>query len=278
MSIQPSIFNAVNFTPDFNRESKFFDVNLQRKRNIISSTANSSGCYMYFYFKPAVVPGAAPAVQFVLTYSDGSSASLSADRTLTMTDGYIYFFTVARSTPKAGKCTFLLTISGYTDVCYSEECEFILATDLVTESVVEIIAYNNDETHGYISSTYKTCAFFQVHELNNKVFGNNKVEYNLSYGRKKILSSENFIKTRLTFIDLTMYQQNLLKTLCNCENLTINGVAYYLVSDFTEISKDENNEICDLRAEFIETTNPTFFAVGATQLPGNLQPSNLFNR
>jgi hypothetical protein len=90
-----------------------------------------------------------------------------------------------------------------------------------------------------------------------------------------ILSSENQIIKRLTFLDLTMYNQNILKWLCNCENLFIDGVQYNLISDFMELAKDENSEICSLRADFIEA-NQSFFAKPATQLPTDVFPNQFF--
>jgi hypothetical protein len=171
----------------------------------------------------------------------------------------------------------MLMIDGYDDIIFSEECDFTPANDIIPTEIVKIIAYNNDDTHGYIDVTYPAVGFFEVSELNKNVFGTNKVEYAYSYGRKKILNAENFIKTRITFLNLSMYQRNLLQALCNCENLLINGVAYYLVSDFTEVNKNEENEIWDLSAEFVTVADPTFFAVGASEMPGKINQENLFN-
>jgi len=117
--------------------------------------------------------------------------------------------------------------------------------------------------------------FFQVSELNNKIHGVEKVEYSYSYGRKKILSAENFIKTRFTFLNLSMYQQNLLKWLCNCETLTINGVSYQLITDFTERNKDDLNEVCDLQADFIEVSQ-SFAIAGSSEKASSIAPNNLF--
>jgi hypothetical protein len=270
--IKPSIYNALNFSNDFNRESKFFDAKLQRVKNIFSL----ADAYLSFYFKPSAMPeGAAPTATLTVDFNDGTVTTGSSG-VLTLTDGYIYFFEMAFNYSVERFGVFRLTMDGYDDIIFSEISKFIPAADLVTESIVKIIAYNNDATHGYLTSTYPACAFFEVSKLNENVFGNSKVEYKYSYGRVKILNSENYIKTRLTFNNLSMYQQNLLKFLCNCENLTIDGVGYYLASEFTEKNKNEENEICDLQADFVLISDPTFFATGAAEMPGAIDPTNLF--
>ena len=88
------------------------------------------------------------------------------------------------------------------------------------------------------------------------------------------MSSENNIAKRITFVNLSMYQQNLLKWLCNCENLFIDGVKYELISDFTELLADENSEIKDLRADFVEAEQ-SFFATGSSLAPKK-QAENFF--
>jgi hypothetical protein len=269
--IKPSIFNAINFSPDFTRESKYFDVNLQRVRNIFSMAAG----YLSFYFKPDVMPGATPTATFTIRFDDGNTGTASQSGVVVLTDGYVFFFELDLNYSVERGCYFQVTVDGYDDVIFSEKCRYIPDENLVAESIVTIIASNSDDTYGYIS-TYPACGFFEVSKLNENVFGNSKVEYNYSYGRKKILSSENFIKTRLTFQNLSMYQQNLLKVLCNCETLTIDGVVYYLVSDFTEKNKSDENEICDLQADFVLISDPTFFATGSTSVPSSFEPTNLF--
>jgi hypothetical protein len=220
------------------------------------------------------MPGGADPVA-TLDFSNGGS--IDAAETVKLTDGYVYKFYIYGIT-LTGEFYMNVTVAGYADIIFSELCEFVPSTDLSERSIVQIIAYNNDDTHGYVSSGYPGCGFFEVSELNKNAFGTNKVEYNYSYGRKKILNAENFIKTRMTFLNLSMYQRNLLQTLCNCENLNIGGVAYYLVSDFTEVNKNEENEIFDLSAEFVTVADPTFFAVGSTEMPSSLKSTNFFNR
>jgi hypothetical protein len=275
--IKPSIFNAINFSPDFNRESKFFDASLQRKKSIISQPYPY--CYMAFKFEPATMPASIPDAVLKFYYNDGANHVTFYNLPLgnvELPNGYIYRFNIYQGTILTGRSWLELTIDDYTDILFSEELEFIAPSELASENVVQVTAYNNDNTHGYVDASFPACGYFRVSEFNNKVFGVEKVEYSYSYGRKKILNAENYIKTRITFLDLSMYQQNLLKTLCNCENLTINGISYYLVSDFTEVDKNEENEICSLRAEFIEIADTTFFGIGATEMPTDLDIKNLF--
>ncbi len=289
--IKPSIFNAINFTDDFNRESKYFDPKLQRQSNLVSIVANT---FLSFSYKPDTMPTATPAPLLRIYWNGGASSTAASPTIITeLTDSYIFTFNLsaviglaivadAEAFSKNEDCYFLAytQVDAETDYhyVYSEICTFVPAANLTSESIATIIAYNNDLTHGFLNSTYPSCGFFEFSELNSNVFGNSKVEYAYSYGRRKILNSENFIKTRITFHNLSMYQQNLLKTLCNCENVFINSVQYYLVSDFTEKNKSDDSEICDLTAEFVPVESPTFFAVGASETPSAIKPTNLFMR
>ena len=152
----------------------------------------------------------------------------------------------------------------------------IKSTDYFTENkIIHISAYNNDARRGIITELYPALGFFQTTGFNEDVFVNTKTEYEYSYNRKKILSSENNIAKRLTFVNLSMYQQNLLKWLCNCENFLIDGVQYELISDFTELLSDENSEVKDLRADFIPT-NQSFFGNGSGIAPNNVFPTDFF--
>jgi hypothetical protein len=51
-----------------------------------------------------------------------------------------------------------------------------------------------------------------------------------------------------------------------------------LISDFTEVGKDEASEIYDLAAEFVQILDPTFFATCATEVANEIKPTNLFIR
>jgi hypothetical protein len=269
--IKPSIFNAINFSPDFARESKYFDAKLQRVKCIYSLAE----AYLSFFFVPDTMPGTAPTASLVANFDDGNTGIFSQAGVVALTTGYVYFFKFSFDYSVERNCYFQVSVTGYDDIIFSEKCRYIPDENLVDENVVTVIASNNQDAGGYLK-TYPACGFFEVSKLNENVFGNSKVEYKYSYGRTKILNSENFIKTRLTFLNLSMYQQNLLKFLCNCENLTIDGVSYYLASDFTEKNKDENNEICDLQADFVLISDPTFYATGSTSVPTSFEPTNLF--
>jgi hypothetical protein len=142
-------------------------------------------------------------------------------------------------------------------------------------SIHKVTAYNNDNRHGYLNNQTPAFGYFTIEGYWTDIFVNNKVEYEYSYKRKMILSSENQIIKRLTFLDLTMYNQNILKWLCNCENLFIDGVQYNLISDFTELAKDDYSEICSLRADFVEA-NQSFFAQPATRPPMDVFPNQFF--
>jgi hypothetical protein len=270
--IKPAKHNAINFSDDFNRESIFFSPELQRSENILSYCAG----YLSFSFTPSSMPESVPTATLTSHFINGlADTSYIHDYVIELTDSYIYFFRLFNEYP-VGIRRMSIYIVGYEDEpIYSELTNILSALSLAENGIVTLVAYNNDNTHGYLNETYPACGFFQFSEFNCQVFGNEKVVFNYAYGRKKILSSENYIKTRLTFCNLSMYQQNLLKWLCNCENLTINGVAYCLVSDFIEKNKDELNEICDLQAEFIEVDN-SFFATGADSVSSIIKPSNLF--
>jgi hypothetical protein len=269
--IKSAIFNAINFSDDFSRESKYFDTFLQRNQSILSTAT----AYLSFYFEPDEMPEAEPTGTIYFSNAKGTVLfSRPADHVIELEDGYIYFFSL--STLTAIPDHFYVKFSDSDEIIYSEKCRYVATADLYKENILTIIASNNDDRYGYVS-TYPACGFFEFSEFNCRLFGNQKTIYNYSFGRQKILSSENFIKTRLTFVNLSMYQQNLLKTLCNCENVSINGVNYYLVSDFTELNKSEDNEICDLQAEFARV-DQSFFMDGSNSMPGNLKPKDLFFR
>ena len=141
--------------------------------------------------------------------------------------------------------------------------------------ICEISAYNNDSRHGYLTSTNPAFGFFKFSKLKSDIFLTEKVEYEYSYSRKKILRAENQIAKRFTFHDLTMYDANLLKWLCNTENLFIDGVQYQLISDFTELESDLNSEILSLQADFVEVEQ-SFFATPSTKIPTNIFINQFF--
>ena len=263
-------YNCLNFSNDFNRESKYFNPQLQRGLNLIASPLSG---YLSFEFIPSVMPESAPTAVLHIN-SSVQSNSRSHDSVVTLADRYIYFFTIT-GISVSDEIDAYVTINGYTDIIQAEKFECVAIASLPARKIISLVGYNPDDTYGYFGSTHPICGLFEYSELNSRMFGNEQTEYNYSYGRKKILSSENFIKTRITFVNLTMYRQNLLKWLCKCQTLTINGVAHYLVSDFVEKNKDENNEICDLQADFVPVAQSNAIT-GATEAPGAIKPTNLF--
>lgn len=271
--IKASIFNAVNFSDDFNRESEHFDPWLQRAKNFLSSSV-AGEVFLSFKYTPAVMPETAPAGLLALYSDSGFFDTIASARVVELDDCLIYFFDPV-SLIDSDNGFLLFSIIGVNDVLYSEKVNFVIASELSEKGIVKIQAYNNDETQGYISEDYPAAGFFKFSKFSCYLFGNEKTEYNYSYGKKMILDSEIFIKTRLTFVGLSMYQQNLLKILCNCQNLLINGVGYCLVSDFTEKNKSEENEICDLQAEFVEI-DQEFFKAGSPAVASDLRIRNLF--
>jgi hypothetical protein len=157
---------------------------------------------------------------------------------------------------------------------YSEIYEIKSTTFLLQNEVCKIISSNNDNRHGYL--TKQAFGYFKFSKLKSDIFLNKKTEYEYSYSRKKILSSENQLGKRFTFLDLTAYNANLLKWLCNCEKLIIDGTEYELISDFTELESDPNSEILNLQADFVEV-NQSFFGSSTADVPANIFTNQFFN-
>lgn len=269
--IKPAIYNPIDFSSLIKRSGNLYDPSLQRGYNIIGFY----GEYLSFEYIPAVMPDAEPTATLTsyLRTSPGGTQTNTQEYTITLTDRYIFFFDVSKIGLVHGTWDFMLEIAG--EIIFSEKCLCYIDDELADNNIIKVKAYNNDMTRGYLNSTYPACGFFQFTDLDSRKFGVDKVEFKYSYGRNKILRSENFIKRRLIFLNLTMYQQNLLKFLCNCQNLTLDGIAYQLIGDFSERNKNEESEICDLQAEFV-TTDQTFFESASTEFSGDLKPVNLF--
>lgn len=267
--IKPSKYNGINFSYDFTRESERYNFDLQRKMGVLPITGFK---YLSFYidFEPTIDP--------VLNLIDGLTGEIveviAQSSTIDLTSAYIYFFEVTSlhlNSLTSSTARFSLKLTEGT--IYSDIYKVVSATYFQENEICSIIASNNDNRHGYL--TNQAFGFFKFSKLNSDIFINKKTEYEYSYGRRKILSSENNIGKRFTFLDLTMYQQNLLKWLCNTENLFINGVKYELISDFTELLSDGNSEIKDLRADFVEVEQ-SFFATGSQTAPTNVFTGEFF--
>lgn len=282
MTLRAAPYNCIDFSNDRDRGEKYFKPSLQRRKNYLSVNAGM----IFFEYIPAAMPEYVPSMTIGLAipgFSGPDFETYSIQDAIELTDRFIYSINLSALDFFADVSVMFdfIVLAQVDDVpektYYSEICRFIPAEIANENSIVSILAYNNDSRHGYFDSSHPICGFFEFSEFNCRVFGNEKVEYKYSYGGSKILSSENYIKTRLTFVNLTMYQQNLLKWLCNCENLTIDGVGYQLISDFTEKNKDELNEICDLQAEFVRV-DQSQFATASENAANRITPINLFSK
>ena len=265
--IQPSKYNGINFSGDFNRSSEKYNFGAQRVKNLIPFDVEIK----YISFE---VPVEYTSIAFS-EHSNGETHLISnvADAEIELATSWIYFFKIPANTLNENEDVyFSLNIDGV--VIYSEIYRTVLLSDLQSAEFCQIIASNNDDRHGYL--TNQAFGFFKFSKLKSDIFLNKKTEYQYSYGRKKILSAENQIGKRFAFLDLTMYNANLLKWLCNCENLSIDGTSYQLISDFTEIEADPNSEIINLQADFVEV-NQSFFATGTDNIPTNIFFNQFFN-
>jgi hypothetical protein len=204
----------------------------------------------------------------------GGFDQMTHSHAIELTDRILYFFDLS-DLVVTGEGFLMLQIENVDGALYSEMVDFVAVSALQDRNIVTVLAYNDDFRFGYLNTTYPSAGFFEFKDLTPKGLATNKVEYNYSFGRKKILRAENYLRKRLSFINLSMYQQNLLKFLCNTQNLYIDGVQYQLISDFTEVKKDEDNEICDLQAEFVSVAQK-YTVQGATEIVTNYKPDNLF--
>lgn len=270
--IYPSKYNGINFSYDFSRESNTFNFDNQRRKNILPLDNFKNLSFL-------VVGSDDEAYVRLKIYNENGNpeiiGALYALELNTVDNRWIYFFGDFEDfLPGAGKDIYF-SFQRDDEIIYSEIYTVKSKTFLTDNEICKITAYNNDSRHGYLTKTFPAFGFFKFSKLNSDFFINSKVEYEYSYGRKMILSSENNIGKRFTFLDLTMYQQNLIKWLCNTENLFIDGVKYQLISDFTELLADENSEIKDLRADFVEV-NQSFFNKPSTSTPKNIFTDQFF--
>ena len=271
MAIFPAKYNGINFSYDFTRESNLFNFDNQRKKNVLPLA--DFKCISFFV--KDVVDEASALLKIIYIFEGLEIVSPLATVELeTIDNQWIFYFG-----------NFETFLGENTDVYFSFECDGdVVYSEIYTikstvyflqNEICKISAYNNDNRHGYLTNAYPAFGFFKFSKLNSDIFINKKTEYEYSYGRRKILSSENNIGKRFTFLDLTMYQQNLLKWLCNSENLFIDGIRYELISDFTELLADENSEVKDLRADFVEAEQ-SFFAIGSQTAPTNVFAGEIF--
>lgn len=271
--IQSAFWNGIDFSGNFNREKSLFNFEAQRVKNIIPASDFGSLCFETTSDEFNVLE--------IIDLTLNAKYTVNYKSVLGLTSSYLFFYDIYAVDEflNVDSDVYFAVKSGESATVYNaiySEIYRVKSTAYLTENrIAKLTAYNNDARRGFATSTNPAFGFFQTTGFNEDVFVNSKTEYEYSYNRKKILSSENNIAKRITFVNLSMYQQNLLKWLCNCEKFFIDGVQYELISDFTELLSDENSEVKDLRADFIPV-NQSFFGNGSTTPPTNVFPTEFF--
>ena len=266
--IQSAFWNGIDFSGNFNRENALFNFEAQRVKNIIPRGEFGKLCFLMNDDELSRIE--------IYDLTNGAITVVFMSGAVGLGSELLMFASFSPTDFIVDTDVQFAAISGeYGTPIFSEIYRVKSPTYLTENRIAKLTAYNNDARRGFATSVNPAFGFFQTTGFNEDVFVNTKTEYEYSYNRKKILSSENNIAKRLTFVNLSMYQQNLLKWLCNCENLLIDGVKYELISDFTELLSDENSEVKDLRADFIPT-NQSFFGNGSTTPPQNVFPTDFF--
>lgn len=262
-------YNGINFSGDFNRTSEKYNYSLQRRKGVLFKKligVFQINTNLSFHCDYANTVDSAKL--HIISSVGVIEKAQSSFQKIESNTKIIFNFTFATGDFTVGRDVhFKFEYNG--QYIYSEFYEVTDGFD-----VCLITGENADDRHGYLSN--ESFGIFRYSTLKRDIFINKKVEYEYSYGRKKILSSENQIAKRFTFTDLTMYYANLLKWLCNCESFAINGTSYQLISDFTELESDPNSEVLSLQADFVEV-NQSFVSTGATELPTNIFIKEFFN-
>lgn len=263
-------YNGINFSYDFNREIEGYNFNLQRKKCFVNR--NKTVEFLSFITDIDVELGdCSLTAKYIGT--NLSDSVIEADSITEIGTQKIVYFSIAPDTVLNlwQNVQFVVDFSG--EKIYSEICNVIDDDFAGENNIFHLIASNDDDRFGYLSN--EIFGFFEVSQFKSDFFINKKTEYEGTYGRKRILKSENQIGKRFVFKNLSMYQQNLLKFLCNCQNLSINGTDYYLISEFTEVLADPNSEIMDLQADFVEV-NQSFFGEASTKPAKEILTNNFF--
>jgi hypothetical protein len=261
--IYPQPHNGIDFSGNHARESQYYNFDSQRVINVLPSQSIEYLCF------EVTAPISITSASLKVISRNGTHTVLTSQRTIE--SNIVYFKLIADDLPIGEDVCFAFSVDSY--VIYSELYTVVHSESLTDSEICTVTASNSDNRHGYL---YKTAfGFFKVSKFKSDIFLNKKVLYEYSYSRKKILSSENKIGKRLTFQSLTMYNANLIKWLCNCESLTIDGVAMQLISDFTELETDPNTEAMSLQADFVEVSQ--FSKSGSSdQHPSEFKPKNFF--
>ena len=266
--IQSAFWNGIDFSGNFNRENALFNFEAQRVKNVLPVATLGTLCF----------ETDSNTSNFLEIYDFNFNTTYTAlpKQIILIGSTYLVFYEINEEDQQLNNGSNIYFVIKSGTSCLYSEIYRVKSTAYLTENrIAKLTAYNNDARRGFATSVNPAFGFFQTTGFNEDVFVNSKTEYEYSYNRKKILSSENNIAKRLTFVNLSMYQQNLLKWLCNCENLLIDGVQYELISDFTELLSDENSEVKDLRADFIPK-NQSFFGNGSSTPPINVFPTEFF--
>jgi hypothetical protein len=257
--IYPAKYNGVDFSGNFARESNRYDFDSQRIRNVLPS---KSIYYLSFRVADPIIDIASATLKVISSVGSHTVPTTQRTNEAVNFDYNVYYSLTAADLPIGEDVCFVFSCDDY--VIYSEIYHIVAQNKLSDLEICTVTASNDDNKHGYLQK--RAFGFFKISKFKSDIFLNSKVEYKYSYSRNKILKSENQIGKRFTFLDLTMYNANLLKWLCNCENLFIDGVQYQLISDFTELETDDNTETMSLRADFVEYTQ-SFFSGSSDKLP-----------
>jgi len=264
--LKTALHNGINFTGSANRASGLINFGLNSSKQIIPRDVNIK--YLLFYTDYLI---SQISLATLTAKSENVDVEFTGATFTDLTTGTLIMFQIPANYLHISKSTFF-ELKVNTEFICSDIFEVQSIAKMQDAGWIYITAKNNDNRHGFL--TNEAFGFFQKTGFNEDIFINKKTEYEYSYGRKKVLSSENNVAKRFTFKNLSTYQQNLLKWLCNSENLFIDGVQYELISDFTELLSDENSEIKDLRADFVEAEQ-SFFATGSNLTPKK-QAENFF--
>lgn len=265
--LKTALHNGINFTGSANRASGLINFGLNSSKQIIPRDVNIK--YLLFYTDYLISQ-----ISFatLTAKSENVDVEFTGATFTDLTTGTLISFQIPANYLHISKSTFF-ELKVNTEFICSDIFEVQSIAKMQDAGWVHITAKNNDNRHGFL--TNEAFGFFQKTGFNEDIFINKKTEYEYSYGRKKVLSSENNVAKRFTFKNLSTYQQILLKWLCNTENLFIDGVKYQLISDFTELLADENSEVKDLRADFVEAEQ-SFFAIGSQTAPTNVFDGEIF--
>jgi hypothetical protein len=276
--ILPAKYNGIDFSNNFTRSGGLIDFENQRVKGFLNRDVEAKHVSFFHGLEQAV------RLSYVSKFGEFIFPPYSS---IERDGGVISFFKLLKIfLPSAGTKVYLRALL-FDKQFFNDPTDWIYLGSLFSEiyevqntafftqnNIAYITGQNANNNNGYLLN--QAFGYFQILNFKTDFFLTKKVEYAYSYSRKKILSAENQIGKRFTFLNLSMYNQNLLKWLCNCETLTIDGVAYQLISDFTEIDMNESSELCSLRADFIEVNQSFFSATSSNKPAKDIFPTNFY--